>query len=281
MVESSLLGSEWLIRLCCFAAVLVAMLLWEFAYPLHPRKEPRFFHDARNLSILMLDALVVRLIVPLAPVGLAQIAASRDWGLLNVFQIPGWLAILLTVVVLDLAIYAQHVVFHAVPVLWRMHMVHHSDLEFSATTGVRFHPLEILISTGIKLGLVILLGPPVLGVMLFEILLNGSSLFNHANVHLSHSLDRALRWIIVTPDMHRVHHSVEKAETNSNYGFNLPWWDRLFRTYRAQPEAGHEGMIIGLETWRDKKRLTLGKLLLLPFFGGAGQYPIIGGRGGK
>ncbi|MCH7667015.1 MAG: sterol desaturase family protein [Acidobacteria bacterium] len=280
-MEASLLESEGLIRLGCFTVVLAAMLGWEFAFPLHPRREPRFFHNARNLAVLLLDALVVRLIVPLAPVGLAQIVIARHWGLMNQFQIPGWLAIPLTVVLLDLAIYGQHVVFHALPVLWRMHMVHHSDLEFSATTGVRFHPLEILISAGLKLGLVILLGPPVLGVMLFEILLNGSSLFNHTNVHLPVSIDRWLRWIIVTPDMHRVHHSAEKPETNSNFGFNLPWWDRLFRTYRAQPRAGHEDMIIGLEHWREKNQLTLGKLLLLPFSGSGGGYSIIGGRGKK
>ena len=280
-MEAGLLEAEGLIRLACFTAVLAVMLAWEFAFPLHPKREPRFFHNVRNLAVLLLDALVVRLIVPLAPVGLAQIVIARDWGLMNQFQMPVWLAIPLTVVLLDLAIYGQHVVFHAVPFLWRMHMVHHSDLEFSATTGVRFHPFEILISACLKLGLVVLLGPPVLGVMLFEILLNGSSLFNHTNVHLPPSLDRWLRWLIVTPDMHRVHHSVEKPETNSNFGFNLPWWDRLFRTYRAQPRAGHEDMMIGLEHWREKDQLTLGKLLLLPFSGSGGEYSIMGRRGKK
>ncbi len=278
MFAGSLLESEWLIRLGCFAVVLVTMLLWEFAFPLHPRRERRFFHDARNLSILLLDAAVVRLVMPIVPVGLAQIAFVKGWGVMNLVDIPAWAGILTTVVILDLAIYLQHLAFHAIPFFWRLHMVHHSDLEFSATTGVRFHPLEVLVSTGIKLGLVVVLGPPVLGVMLFEILLNASSLFNHTNARLPRSVDRWLRWIIVTPDMHRVHHSAEKPETNSNFGFNLPWWDRLFRTYRDQPAAGHRDMMIGLEHWREGRQLTLGKLLLLPIIGSGGGYSIIGKR---
>lgn len=252
------------------------MMLWELRSPLRAGHERAPRRDARNLAILLLDSVVVRIVVPLAPVALAGLAAANGWGLLNQVPVAPWLAVLLTVVILDLAIYGQHVLFHAVPFLWRLHMVHHSDLEFGTTTGVRFHPFEMLVSAGLKLGLVLVLGPPAVGVMLFEVLLNASSLFNHANVRLPGSADRWLRWIIVTPDMHRVHHSADKPETNSNFGFNLPWWDRIFRTYTDQPAAGHEEMTIGLEAWREPGQLTLGKVLMLPFSGAGRRYSIMG-----
>lgn len=266
---------EWLIRSGAFVAILISMLAWEFVVPLHHGRESRLRHDARNLAVLLLDSLTVRLVLPILPVGLAQLATERNWGLFNHLPLAPWLSVGLTIVAFDLAIYLQHLTFHAVPVLWRLHMVHHSDLQFDATTGVRFHPIEIALSAGVKLGLVLILGPPAVGVMVFEILLNASSLFNHANARLPLSLDRWLRWIIVTPDMHRVHHSADRPETNSNFGFNLPWWDRVFRTYKDQPEAGHGEMIIGLEHLRNPHHLTLGRLLTMPFLGTGGIYPTI------
>jgi sterol desaturase/sphingolipid hydroxylase (fatty acid hydroxylase superfamily) len=178
---------------------------------------------------------------------------------------PGWVAVLLAVVALDLAIYLQHVLFHAVPALWRLHRVHHADLEVDVTTGARFHPIEILISMGLKLGVVAALGAPAVGVLAFEVLLNATSLFNHSNVRMPAGLDRLLRWVVVTPDMHRVHHSIAVRETNSNFGFNLPWWDRLFGTYRGQPAAGHGSMTVGIEQFRDPAEQRLDRMLTQPF----------------
>jgi sterol desaturase/sphingolipid hydroxylase (fatty acid hydroxylase superfamily) len=184
-------------------------------------------------------------------------------------------------VYLDFAIYLQHVMFHAVPLLWRLHMVHHADLDIDATTGVRFHVLEILISMGIKMAAVVLLGAPALAVLIFEVLLNATSMFSHGNARMPAWLERLLRLFVVTPDMHRVHHSIHPNETNSNFGFNAPWWDYLFGTYKAQPADGHEGMTIGLEQFRDERRADrLHWMLLLPFVGRIGGYPV-GGREGR
>jgi sterol desaturase/sphingolipid hydroxylase (fatty acid hydroxylase superfamily) len=203
---------------------------------------------------------------------LALVAEKRAWGLLNNLLIPSWLGLVASVVLLDLAIYLQHVMFHAVPALWRVHRMHHADLDFDVTTGARFHPIEIVLSMLIKLGVVAALGTPALGVLIFEVLLNATSMFNHGNVYLPETLDRYLRWCVVTPDMHRVHHSVVTVETNSNFGFNLPWWDRLLGTYRDQPAAGHEGMTIGIEQFRAARELWLDRMLLQPFRGPAGAY---------
>jgi sterol desaturase/sphingolipid hydroxylase (fatty acid hydroxylase superfamily) len=196
---------------------------------------------------------------------MAILAEERAWGLLNNVALPEGMAVVAGVILLDCSIYFQHVLFHAIPVLWRLHMVHHADLDFDVTTGLRFHPIEMLLSVGIKVISVVVLGPPVLAVLIFEVLLNATAMFNHGNVRLHPGVDRYLRWILVTPDMHRVHHSVIRVETNSNYGFNLPWWDRLFGTYRAQPSGGHQKMEIGLRQYRDPTRLTLPAMLLLPF----------------
>jgi len=193
---------------------------------------------------------------------------------MNNVDLPPWLKIMLGVASLDLAIYFQHVMFHAVPALWRLHMMHHTDLDFDVTTGVRFHPIEIILSMGIKMTVVVVLGIAALAVLIFEVLLNGTSMFNHGNVRLPRRIDRWLRLFVVTPEMHRVHHSVVIRETNSNFGFNLPWWDRLLGTYRPQPAAGHEGMTIGLSHFRDPKRLTLPWLLALPFINPPGKYPL-------
>jgi sterol desaturase/sphingolipid hydroxylase (fatty acid hydroxylase superfamily) len=271
----TVLSHEPVVRFACFAGVLLLMALWE---ALAPRRRPAVARPARwfsNLGLVALDTLAVRFLVPLGAVGAAVVAAERGWGVLNNVALPGWLAVVLSVVALDLAIYLQHLMFHAVPLLWRLHMVHHADLDFDATTGVRFHTLEILLSMLIKMATVALLGAPALAVVLFEVLLNATSLFNHGNVRLPAWLDRVLRLVVVTPEMHRVHHSVHPRETNSNFGFNLPWWDYLFGTYRAQPADGHEGMTVGLSQFRDERVADrLHWMLLLPFVGRPGGYPI-------
>jgi sterol desaturase/sphingolipid hydroxylase (fatty acid hydroxylase superfamily) len=269
------LSYESVIRLGCFGAVLLLMALWEALAPRRRLTVGRPVRWASNLGLVALDTLAVRFLVPLGALGTAVVAAERGWGLFNNLAVPGWLAVALSVVALDLVIYLQHVLFHAVPALWRLHMVHHADLDFDATTGVRFHPGEILLSLGIKMAAVVLLGAPALGVLLFEVLLNATSVFNHGNVRLAAWADRVLRLVVVTPEMHRVHHSVIPRETNSNFGFNLPWWDFLFGTYRAQPAAGHEGMTVGLGQFRDERRADrLHWMLALPFLGRAGDYPI-------
>ncbi len=273
-MPQSVIAAEPVIRLGCFLGVLSLMALWEVLTPRRPQAIGRLLRWPNNLGLVVLDTLLVRLLFPLAGVGMAFLAQTRGWGLFNVLPAPGWLAVPAAVILLDLTIYGQHVAFHAVPMLWRLHRMHHADLEFDVTTGLRFHPGEILLSMAIKLGAVATLGAPPLAVLVFEVMLNATSMFNHGNVRLPLSLDHMLRCIIVTPDMHRVHHSIDRRETNSNFGFNLPWWDRLFGTYRAQPAAGHEAMTIGLDGFRDPAQLRLDRLLVQPFIGPAGQYPI-------
>jgi sterol desaturase/sphingolipid hydroxylase (fatty acid hydroxylase superfamily)/uncharacterized membrane protein YdjX (TVP38/TMEM64 family) len=269
-----LAGYESAVRLGCFGGVLLLMALWE---ALAPRRRLTVGWPMRwfsNLGLVALDTLAARFLAPLGVVGVAVAAEARGWGLFHNVALPAWLAVALAVVALDLAIYLQHVMFHAVPLLWRLHMVHHADLDFDTTTGVRFHTLEILLSLGIKAAVVLLLGAPALAVLVFEVLLNATSLFNHGNVCLPAWLDRALRLVVVTPEMHRVHHSVHPRETNSNFGFNLPWWDYLFGTYKSQPSDGHEGMTVGLEQFRDEWVDRLHWMLLLPFIGRIGEYPV-------
>jgi len=265
---------ELFIRLAAFGAVLAAMVVWELLAPLRHQRIGRLARWPSNFGVVALDALVVRLLLPIGAVALALLAEARGWGLFNALGLPAWAAIPLGIIVLDLAIYLQHVLFHAVPALWRLHRMHHADLEFDVTTGVRFHPIEILLSMAIKLGVVAALGAPAVAVLVFEVLLNATSMFNHANVRLPGGLDRALRWVVVTPDMHRVHHSIRPRETNSNFGFNLPWWDRLFGTYRAQPEAGHLAMVIGIDQFRDARELRLDHMLTQPFRDDVGSYPL-------
>jgi len=273
-VANPLFAQEPLIRLGVFGGVLAAMALWEF---LAPRRHQAFSHGRRwpsNLGIVVIDTLIVRLVFPTAAVGMALLAETRGWGLFQALEAPAWLAIVASVILLDLAIYLQHVLVHAVPTLWRLHRMHHADLEFDVTTGLRFHPIEILLSMGIKLGVVAALGPPAVAVLIFEVLLNATSMFNHGNVRLPARLDRVLRRIVVTPDMHRVHHSIVPRETNSNFGFSLPWWDRLFGTYRAQPAATHDSMTIGIEQFRDPSELRLDRMLTQPFRDDDRLYPL-------
>jgi sterol desaturase/sphingolipid hydroxylase (fatty acid hydroxylase superfamily) len=205
---------------------------------------------------------------------MAVMAQQNGWGLLNNYHLPYWLSVVVGVLMLDLIIYLQHVMFHTVPILWGLHMMHHADLDFDVTTGLRFHPIEIWVSMGIKISAVAVFGASPLSILIFEILLNATSMFNHGNVMLPLGIDRVLRLFVVTPDMHRVHHSVTIRETNSNFGFNFPWWDRLLGTYRAQPAAGHVEMTIGLSQFRDPKRLTLPWMIALPFIGNPGSYAI-------
>jgi sterol desaturase/sphingolipid hydroxylase (fatty acid hydroxylase superfamily) len=268
------LAHEAPIRLAVFFGVLAVMAVWELLAPRRALTVSKALRWTSNLGIVVLNTVVLRLVFPVAAVGVAALAAGRGWGLLNAMELLFPLAVVLAIITLDLAIYLQHVMFHAVPALWRLHRMHHADLDFDVTTGARFHPLEILLSMGIKLGVVAALGPPVVAVVAFEVLLNATAMFNHSNVRLPLGLDRVLRWLVVTPDMHRVHHSVLPPEANSNFGFNLPWWDRLLGTYRAQPEAGQEAMAIGISQFRDAKYLRLDRMLVQPFLGAAIGYPI-------
>jgi sterol desaturase/sphingolipid hydroxylase (fatty acid hydroxylase superfamily) len=271
--------NEPLIRIAAFAAIVAIVAAWELAAPRRPLAHPRWLRWSGNFGVVVIATMLLRLLFPIAAVGTALFAEARGWGLLNLVAWPGWLEFLLAVVALDLAIYVQHVLFHAVPVLWRLHRMHHADLDFDFSTGVRFHPIEILLSMAIKMGVVLALGPPALAVLTFEILLNATSVFNHGNVRIPAALDRALRWIVVTPEMHRVHHSIHRFETNSNFGFNLPYWDRLLGTYRAQPKDGHEGMTIGIDQFRSERDLRLDRMLIQPLLGESGDYPIDDHRG--
>jgi sterol desaturase/sphingolipid hydroxylase (fatty acid hydroxylase superfamily) len=269
-----LLANEPAIRLAFFFGVLAALMAAEAALPRRRRAIPRLTRWSGNLGIVVVDTVLLRLLFPLAAVGFALIAEQRGWGLFNAIEVPGWLAFVVSLLALDLAIYLQHVMFHAVPALWRLHRMHHADLDFDVTTGLRFHPIEILLSMGIKIGVVAALGPPAVAVLVFEVLLNATSMFNHSNLRLPLGLDRVLRWLVVTPDMHRVHHSIHPNETNSNFGFNFPWWDRLLGTYRAQPRDGHEAMTIGIEQFRTPGDLRLDRMLIQPLKGPASGYPI-------
>ena len=257
--------AELTIRLAAFAGIFLAMALWEVLAPRRPWTVGRVPRWPSNLGMVAVDAVAVRLMIPTAAVGVALIAADRGFGLFHWLGWPGWIAGILGFVVLDLVIYGQHIVFHKVPWLWRLHRVHHADLDIDVTTGLRFHPIEILLSMLIKIATVALFGIPAAAVVAFEVVLNATSMFNHSNAAMPAWLDRVVRLIVVTPDMHRVHHSAVRAETDSNFGFNVPWWDRLFGTYRAEPAAGHQGITIGLPIFRDRRELRLDRLLTQPF----------------
>lgn len=261
---------ESTVRLVSFLSMFALVALAEFLFPRRPLTTPKARRWLVNGSIVALDTLVIRLTMPLLPFGMAELAAARGWGVLNLITLPHWTSVLAAFVVLDVVIYLQHRAFHRIPVLWRLHRVHHTDLDLDVSSGTRFHPLEIIISILIKLAVVLLIGAPALAVVLFEIVLNATSLFNHGNVAIPLSVDRWLRLLLVTPDMHRVHHSVIPRETDSNFCFNFPWWDRLMGTYCAQPSAGHDGMQIGLKEFRSSEQLGLLYLLLLPFKGRRG-----------
>ena len=257
--------NEATIRLGFFLGTLLLLAVLERLAPRRVLTTSRAARWLANLGIVTLDTLIVRFLFPILPAGFALLCSREGWGLLNYFQVPYGAAVVVGVVLFDFFIYVQHVLFHHLPSLWRLHMIHHADLDFDLTTGIRFHPVEIVLSMAIKLGLVYLFGPPAVSVILFEVILNATAMFSHSNLKLPLGLDGALRLLVVTPDMHRVHHSVLIRERNSNFGFNLSIWDRLLGTYRARPERGHEGMTIGLANFRDPSRLGLAQILILPF----------------
>ncbi len=275
-MDDIVMTHEMLIRLGFFFGVFGAMVAWEFTAP-RRAKHPvsRLVRWTNNLGIVVLNSVLLRWLFPAAAVGMAAFVASRGWGIFHVLEAPFWLAVVVSVIALDFVIYLQHVMVHAVPALWRLHRVHHADLDFDVTTGLRFHPIEIILSMLIKFAAIAVLGAPVVAVVIFEVLLNATSMFNHGNVRIPKGVDRMLRWFVVTPDMHRVHHSVEDDETNSNFGFNLPWWDRLLGTYRDQPRAGHQAMTIGIYTYRTARQVSwLPGMLILPFVGKITGYAI-------
>ncbi len=268
-------NNEVIIRLSFFLGVFAVMALWEFIAPRRALRVSKAVRWANNLGLVVLNSVVLRLLFPAAAVGMASFASSQGWGLLNYYQTPFPLAVIVSVVALDLIIYLQHVMVHAVPALWRLHRVHHADIDFDVTTGARFHPIEIILSMLIKFATIMVLGPPVVAVIIFEVLLNATAMFNHSNVRIPARIDKVVRLFVVTPDMHRVHHSVEDDEANSNFGFNLPWWDRLFGTYRDQPRAGHENMTIGIHKYNDPRLVSwLHGILVLPFIGKISSYAI-------
>jgi len=273
--EQFVLDHEPTIRLGFFVGVFTLVALWEYLSPRRTLTLSRALRWTSNLGLVVLNTALLRLLFPVAAVGVAAFCAANGWGLLNHFAVPFWLAVPLAVVAMDFVIWLQHVMVHAVPLLWRLHQVHHADLDYDLTTGARFHPLEIALSMLIKFATITVLGPSVLAVVIFEVMLNATAMFNHGNIRLPTALDHALRWVLVTPDMHRVHHSVEDDECNSNFGFSLTWWDRLFGTYRAQARAPQQSMVIGIYGHNDPREVArLDGMLLMPFKGEVGRYAI-------
>jgi sterol desaturase/sphingolipid hydroxylase (fatty acid hydroxylase superfamily) len=272
-----MMSHEPLIRLASFFGIFALMAVWELMAPRRPLMASRVSRWPTNLSIVVLNTITARLFFSTSAVGAAVLAAQNQWGVLNLVDWPNWVKVVAALVAMDFVLYLQHVVFHAVPALWRLHMMHHADLDVDVTTGARFHPIEIVLSMLIKLAAIAVTGTPPVAVLTFEVVLNATSMFNHSNVRMPGTLDQLLRWIVVTPDMHRIHHSVIRDETNSNFGFSLPWWDRLLGTYRPEPAKSQVEMPLGLEQFRDPRELTLAGSLALPFRGGTGAYPL-GGR---
>ncbi len=266
--------NESTVRLVFFMGILTLLSLWESLSPRRVLTTAKSIRWCGNMGIALLNTVALRALLPVLAFDIAVMAGDSGWGLLNKYHMPYWASVGIGVITLDLLLYLQHILFHSVPVFWRLHMMHHTDLDVDVSTGLRFHPIEIMLSMGVKMAAVAAIGPPAVSVIIFEVVLNATSLFNHGNILLPADFDRAIRLFVVTPDMHRVHHSVVIRETNSNFGFNFSWWDRLFGTYREQPAAGHREMVIGLSPFRDAKRLTFPWMLVLPFVGDAGAYAI-------
>lgn len=274
-LEEVIISNEKYIRMGFFFGMIILIGLWEILAPKRVLTVSKTVRWMNNLGLVFFNIFILRVLFPVAAVGVATIATYNGWGLFNYFEVPFWLAVVATVIIMDFVIYIQHVMVHAIPVLWRLHRVHHADLDYDVTTGSRFHTLEIILSMLIKFATILLLGPPIVAVIIFEVILNATAMFNHGNISLPKTFDKYLRLFLVTPDMHRVHHSVEDDEANSNFGFSLPWWDRLFGTYRDQPRAGHEGMTIGIHKFRDPKQVSwLPGMLALPFIGKMSGYVI-------
>lgn len=274
-LEEVIIANEKYIRMGFFFGMLILIGLWEILVPKRALTVSKTVRWINNLGLVFFNSFILRVLFPIVAAGLATIATYNGWGLFNYFAVPFWLAVIASIIIMDFVIYIQHVMVHAIPVLWRLHRVHHADLDFDVTTGSRFHTLEIILSMLIKFATILLLGPPIVAVIIFEVILNATAMFNHGNISLPKTIDKYLRLFLVTPDMHRVHHSVEDDEANSNFGFSLPWWDRLFGTYRDQPRAGHEGMTIGIHRYRDVKQVSwLPGMLALPFIGKMSGYVI-------
>jgi sterol desaturase/sphingolipid hydroxylase (fatty acid hydroxylase superfamily) len=264
-VNALIIDQQSIIRITAFFGIFLGMSVWEMVCPrrvLRTSKPIRWFN---NLSVTVLDAFVSRLVFQLPAVSQAILGEERGWGIFNYLHINTVIAGMVSIVLLDLAVYLQHLIFHKVRIFWFIHGMHHTDLDIDVTTGARFHPAEIILSMLIKMGIILLVGIPAWSFLVFEVILNGTSMFNHSNIRINTKIDRLLRFLLVTPDMHRVHHSVIIREHDSNFGFNLPWWDRLFGTYNDQPTAGHTDMVIGLANFRDPKEISFLRLLMLPF----------------
>jgi sterol desaturase/sphingolipid hydroxylase (fatty acid hydroxylase superfamily) len=274
-LQSFILSHEASIRLSFFFGLLVLMGIWEWLAPKRPPSQSKPIRWLNNLGLVFLNSFVVRVLFPGAAVAMAVFVEEQGWGMLHYYDLAPMLSIIIAVILLDFTIYLQHVMAHAVPLLWRLHQVHHVDLDYDVTTGSRFHPLEIVFSMVVKFAIIVVLGVPVVAVIIFEVILNGMAMFNHGNVGLPKQLDGVMRFFVVTPDMHRVHHSVEDDETNSNFGFNLSLWDRICGTYLAQPRAGHDDMVIGLRGCREPKQaVSIWGMLLLPWTGKVAGYAI-------
>ncbi len=253
------------LRLAVFLSVFLLLALFELLFPRRKLAESKVQRWSANIAISVVNTILVRVTLPLAGVGMALLAQEKNWGLINLLDVPAWLAIPVFLLLFDLAIYWQHRLFHKVPLLWRLHRMHHTDLDYDVTTGNRFHPASILLSAVIKIGLVVVLGPSPVTILVAEIVLNITSMFNHSNIDIPAKIDRFLRFFIVTPDMHRIHHSVNGAEHNRNFGFNFPWWDRLFDTYLDQPAMQQQTMDIGIDGFRTDRSINPISLLLQPF----------------
>ena len=273
-MKEYILTNEASIRAASFFGIFIVVALWEVVGPRRKLSVSKGLRWINNLGIVFFNTLLLRFLAPLMAVGLAIMAEEENWGLLNNIAINSYVKLFLAVLILDLIIYLQHVMFHTVPWLWRLHRMHHTDLDFDVTTGSRFHPIEIILSMIIKMLIVAALGAPPVAVIIFEVILNATAMFNHGNIRIHINADRILRLLVVTPDMHRVHHSVKPDETNSNYGFNFPWWNRLLGTYKAQPEDNHLKMTIGLNQFKESRYLRFHWLLIQPFVGKLGEYPI-------
>ena len=266
--------NESFIRLSAFLGFFFLLTIIEVFSPRRDLLKLRRFRWLNNFGLVVVSSFLVRFLFPTAAIGVAIAVDANQWGMLHYFDLPQWLMIVLGFIILDFFIYTQHVMFHSLPLLWRMHRVHHSDLDCDVTTGLRFHPFEIVVSMLIKFVTIIAVGPPVVAVILFEVVLNAASMFTHSNIKLPGAVDHILRFLIVTPDMHRVHHSMKENETNSNFGFFISGWDRIFGTYRKEPELGHEKMQIGLRQFSEAKWQNFRWLILLPFVGKITGYAI-------
>jgi len=274
-IDQYVMTYEKEIRMGFFFGMLAIIAIWEILAPKRALTVSKTIRWVNNLGLVFFNSFIVRLVFPVAAIGVAAMAQENNWGLINNIEMPVWLAAILAIVIMDFVIYVQHVMVHAIPALWRLHRVHHADPDYDVTTGARFHTLEIILSMGIKFCTIVLLGPPVFAVIIFEVILNATAMFNHGNISLPKGIDKVLRWFVVTPDMHRVHHSIEDDETNSNFGFSLPWWDRLLGTYRDQPRAGHQGMTIGIRQFKEVKDVSwISGMLTLPFRGKVSDYAI-------